>query len=229
MTILGLDVGVDQGAISLLDWRQIRAEGRRFAFLRCMEGLDPVDGAFASNAAAAPMAGLAVGPYFVLHPWLDVVKQTTAWFDAAKRLGCNAGELAPVIDIELDHDGARAMAPSEVLAALIDCMNKVALLWQRPPIVYTYPDFEKRDILGGGDPTPLASASLWLAAYEATPPKAPAPWAVVTWWQQSGGKGYRTPAGEPCDSDEFLGDEAAFAVACDPTAEIVVPLSVESA
>ncbi len=226
--ILGLDVGVDQGVISLLDWRKIRSEGRRFAFYRCMEGLGSVDPTFASNVAGGTLAGLAGGAYFVLHPWLDVVAQVTAWFDASKRLGCSAGQLAPVIDIELDKDAGKTMAPGDVLAALIACANKIALLWQRPPIVYTYLDFEKRDVLGGGDPTPLAASALWLASYEPTPPAAPAPWSQVTWWQQSGGSGYRTPAGAPCDSDAFLGSEGDFAVACDPLAEVVVPLSVET-
>lgn len=228
MSILGLDCGVDQGVISLLDWRKIRSEGRRFVFLRCAEGLGIVDPTFASNAVGASMAGLAVGPYFVLHPWLDVVKQTTAWFDAARRLGTREGDLAPVIDIELDHEGADAMTPSEVLSALIECSNKVALLWARPPIVYTYPFFEARDILGGGDATPLASTTLWLAAYEATPPSPPEPWDLVTWWQDSGGNRYKTPGGAPCDSDEFLLDEGQFAVARSPSCEVVVPLAQET-
>jgi GH25 family lysozyme M1 (1,4-beta-N-acetylmuramidase) len=226
MPVLGIDVGVDQGTLGLGAWQKIRSENIVFAFLRCMEGLDPVDSTYAGNVTSALSAGIVVGAYFVLHPWLDVASQVRAWFAAAKGIGASYRDLAPVIDIELDHDGARAMTPAQILAALILCAKTMDAAWGRPPTIYTYPDFEKRDILGGGDATPLAAYPLWLAAYQASPPaKAPLPWATITFWQESGGNKYRTPIGTPCDQDVFLGDEAAFAAFLAPPRPIPNPLA----
>lgn len=207
--IAGLDVGSPQGAITASEWLAIRAD-RAWVILRCMQGIGPgVDPTFRANldgARAAKMKG--IGAYFVFLPGVDPVAQATAWFAACGGLGTRAGELPPTVDFEV---ASKMLTPAEECAALVHCTRTMALLWSREPVIYSYPDFEKRDILAVATPDELAllaACSLWFASYETLPPAPPRPWTKVTFWQSSGGNKYKTPAGLPCDADFFLGDEA---------------------
>jgi GH25 family lysozyme M1 (1,4-beta-N-acetylmuramidase) len=241
--IEGVDLGVDQGVVSLADWRTMKQKGIRFARIRCAEGLDNgIDPRFAPNVAAAQACGLPVGPYFVLHPWLDVASQVLQWFDLSKRLGTRQGELAPLIDIELavwkdkQPDGSvvvKELSPQQVLAALVACAQKMALVWMRAVDVYSYTNFLHQKILAGGDASALSATGLHLAAYQKDPPTPPkgGPWPVVSYWQDGGGEPdlpnmYRVPNGCPCDHDQFMGTEADFAMAQDPTVQVPVPMQV---
>jgi lysozyme len=211
--IPGLDAGVPQGAISVASWRIIRTQGRRWTYLRCMEGTAIYDPTFAANTTGAVQAGIARGAYFVLHPWLDAEQQVAVWFAACSRMGRSVGELPPTVDVELDHTKSTLLTPAQIRTCLVATVQAMARLWGRSPTIYTYPDFWARDILAGASPEELGvlgSCLLWYAAYRTTPPAPPAPWKTITFWQDSGGSAYRTPEGAPCDDDQFLGDEAAF-------------------
>jgi lysozyme len=224
MTILGLDVGLDQGLISLSDWRVIRAQGRRFAFIRCGEALGTVDPQFASNVAGGRMAGLSLGAYFVLHPDADPVEQAKLHFTLSKGLGRKKGELAPVCDTEL----LRGRTPQQVLEATIAWCDQAALLWGRAVTVYSYPNFVRQCLQGTVPGASLEGTNLWLAAYGVSVPPVLAPWKSVLFWQDTGGDEYRVPNGCPCDTDQFAGDEQAFADACEPSAQPVAPLASET-
>ena len=224
MSILGLDVGLDQGLISLASWRVIRAEGRRFVYIRCGEGMGTVDPQFASNTVGSRMAGLAPGPYFVLHPDEDPVAQAKLHFTLSKGLGTKKGDLAPVCDTEL----LRGQTPQQVLEATIAWCNQAALLWGRVPTVYSYPNFVRQCLQGTLSGASLAGTNLWLAAYGVAAPPVLAPWKSVLFWQDTGGDEFRVPNGCPCDTDQFNGDEQAFADACDPSAQPVESLASET-
>ncbi len=219
--IEGLDVGAPQGLITAAHWLAVKAQGKRFILARCVEGLGSIDATFAANVAGAKAVGLPVGAYFPLHPDLDPVKQALDHFTACKGLGTNPGELAPWLDIEL----TRGRTPAEVLAATIAWANAASLLWRRRIVVYTYEDFDHAELAGVAGGASLAGTDLSMAWYNPSSPPVPPPWARVTWWQNSGGKAYHLPSYAPCDTDVFLGTEEEFAAACDPTAEIVAPLS----
>lgn len=206
--IPGVDVGSPQGVISPVAWKLIHGE-RPWSVHRCMQSVDQGDRTYGANLANARAAGQVVGAYFVLFPWVDPIAQARAWFAACGGLGSKGDGLAPSLDFELDHDGARAMTPVQVFAALIACVQEMTRLWGRAPTLYTYPFFWHAMLAGASSAelAIVASCALWFAAYKtAGPPTPPTPWAKVTFWQESGGDEYKTPAGAPCDADFFLGD-----------------------
>lgn len=210
--IEGVDVGFPQGNLTIAHWRTMRAQGKRFARARCVEGLGSIDVTFASNVAGARAAGLNVGAYFPLHPDLDPVQQALDHFNACGGLGSRPGELAPAVDVEL----LCKQAPDRVLEATIAWCRAAAQRWGRLPDVYTFPYFDAA-VLGWGaiDGATLAPTGLWMAAYKrADPPPPHAPWTRVLWWQRGGGDTYHAPNGTPCDDDVFLGTEDEYALAC---------------
>jgi lysozyme len=221
MPILGLDVGSPQGNISLADWRTIHQQGRRFVYIRCAEALGTVDPRFAANVAGAKAVGLNAGPYLVGHPNVDAVKQATAHFGLAKGLGTNPGDLPPALDLELSE----GLTPDAVQAWTRAYINAASLLWRRTLVLYTYENFD-HTMLTCDDPT-IATTHLWMAWYNPSTPPVPKPWTSASLWQSGGGKTYHTPAGCPCDEDVCLLDEAGYADLCDPTVQVVVPLSAE--
>jgi GH25 family lysozyme M1 (1,4-beta-N-acetylmuramidase) len=211
----GLDAGFPQGTISPADWRRIHDEdGRVWAALRVAEGLGTVDPTFAGNAAASRAAGETIGPYFVFHPWLDPTAQADMWFEQAAGVGFAPGDLRPAIDVELDHDGARAMTPAQVRAALIPCILRMLERWGVYPAHYSFPFFLHAMLAGAtaAELAVLAKCPLWYASYSGMEPDPPAPWTRVTFWQDTGGASFRTPGGAPCDTDYFAGDADALAV-----------------
>src|SRR5262249_49935981 len=56
----GIDVSAYQGTV---DWTQVRAAGKRFAFMRVNHGLGNVDPTFPGNWSGSHAAGLIRGPY----------------------------------------------------------------------------------------------------------------------------------------------------------------------
>ena len=209
--LAGLDVGSPQGTITAPEWRTIRLL-HLWAMLRLEQGIGPsLDPTFRTNldgARAAAMVG--VGAYCVFIPGQDPVAQAQAWFDACGGLGTHPGELPPAVDFEV---ASKTLTPAEELAELIMTIRTMLLLWGRPQILlYTYKDFWTR-IVAIATPEELAFLAqyclLWFAWYAPTlPATPPAPWKEVTFWQKSGGTGYHTPAGAPCDEDFFLGTQA---------------------
>ncbi len=231
--IPGVDCGSPQGGINDAQWHRIQRE-RPWAALRCVEGLGGKDSTYLSNRASAEAAGELVCAYFVLEPWSDPVAQARTWFVACSGLGSKSGGLPPALDFELDHDSARAMTPAQVFTVLVACVREMTRLWCRPPTLYTYPFFWHA-MLAGASPEELvvvATTNLWLAAYKTggNPPAPLSPWTRVTFWQESGGDEYKTPAGAPCDADFFLGSAselsalASFSLPVeDPLAGVPVP------
>jgi hypothetical protein len=212
--IPGLDCGSPQGKISPATWQDIFSKGHTWAFYRCMSGIGPgLDPTFADNLANGRAAGLKVGAYFVFIPGTDPqddpITQANAWFSGCGALGTAAGELPPVIDFEI---ASKQQTPEQEIASLCSCIVTMTQAWGRAPIIYGYPDMWKR-YEAAATPEQLAiiaTCLLWYAAYQSNPPSPPAPWTVVTFWQKSGGTGYQVQAGDPCDEDYFLGDEAAL-------------------
>ena len=232
----GVDVGSPQGQINAAQWQRVHQE-RPWAALRLVEGLGGMDGTYTENLASARAAGETIGVYCVLEPWHDPVAQAQHWFALCAGLGSRGDGLPPALDFELDHDAARMMTPVQVFAALVACVQEMTRLWGRPPTIYTYPFFWHA-MLAGATPAELAIVSectLWFAAYKTNgvPPTPPAPWTKVTYWQESGGDEYKTPAGAPCDADFFLGEPAELAALAsfvatpvpipDPLAGVPVP------
>jgi GH25 family lysozyme M1 (1,4-beta-N-acetylmuramidase) len=93
----GIDVSHWQNAI---DWPQVRAAGKRFAYIKASESIDFVDPMYATNRAQAKAAGLYVGAYHFAGPDAtpgDAIAEADHFLATAT---INAGELLPVLDLE---------------------------------------------------------------------------------------------------------------------------------
>jgi GH25 family lysozyme M1 (1,4-beta-N-acetylmuramidase) len=109
--IAGIDVSSVQGTI---DWPTVAASGMRFAYIKCGNGNDEVDGkasdpSFARNVAGARAAGLVVGAYHFLYPLPDgpglpsgrsPEDQAQLHYAASGGLGGDAGDLPVMMDAE---------------------------------------------------------------------------------------------------------------------------------
>lgn len=93
----GIDVSHWQGVI---DWAQVRAAGKRFAYIKASEDIDFVDDRYEINRTGAKAAGLFVGAYHFAQPDAatgDAIAEADHFVDTAQ---VASGDLAPVLDLE---------------------------------------------------------------------------------------------------------------------------------
>jgi lysozyme len=177
----GIDASHWQGTIG---WSQVAGAGQRFVFLKASEGRNYTDPTYVSNRAGARAAGIVTGAYHFARPETvagDAVAEARVFVDAAT-LG--AGDLLPVLDIEVN--GGLGVAALQVWVR--DWLDEVYRLTGRRAIVYTSPSFWRTSL---GDTPAIAQAAytkLWIAHWGATSPTVPAGnWAGHGWsfWQYS--------------------------------------------
>ena len=93
----GIDVSHWQGTI---DWTQVAAAGKQFAYIKASESTDFVDPLYVQNRAQARAAGLYVGAYHFAQPSTtagDAVAEADHFIDVAAP---TKGDLLPVLDLE---------------------------------------------------------------------------------------------------------------------------------
>lgn len=208
--IKGIDASSVQG---LLQVDALDAAGVRFLIHKCKQGNDGKDPYFERNVAAARAKGWHVGAYHFLYPIpkLDPAAQADGFF-AASTLGQADGELPPALDLEWpDPDAGWAKwgcTPAQICDWSRRCVERVAELYGRKPLIYIYPYFAQR-LASGGDMSWLAEYPLWIASYEPKP-RIPKPWNSWSVWQYDGNGGARMPNGVDADFNWFNGDEAAL-------------------
>jgi len=226
MPISGIDLSSVQGALGPTQWRAIAQRGTRFAVAKCATGNDGKDPSFDPNIANARGAGLTVGAYFFAyplptdasHPGRDPEDQAQLHFEAADGIGTRAGDLPPCVDLEwpAPQDWSRwGVTAASIRAWVATYLAKVAALWGRTPIVYSYPDFARAVSFG----PELARCPLWAAEYDALQPMAP--WAGYSLLQTAGGSSTAIsrrfqqcdtlPDGVPVDTD-IIADESTLAI-----------------
>ncbi len=190
----GMDASHFQGSI---DWQAVRQAGTVFAFVKATEGLTVVDPQFKTNWNGLEVAGLLRGAYHFYEPADDATAQANFFLDT---VNLAAGDLAPVIDLEV----TRGVAAATILAGLKTWLEVVEQAVGARPILYTAPDFWNSL---GADPGAFSSYPLWVAEYGVTAPTLPIGWPGWTFWQytQSG-----TLAGVSgsVDQDWFQGTSA---------------------
>jgi lysozyme len=130
----GIDVSYHQGAI---DWQQVAASGKRFAFVRATAGTLTADSAYEANRSGALAAGLAVGSYHYANPDTapnDAGNEAT-WF--LQNATIAPGDLVPVLDFEVSNglDAASLTAWAQTWLSQVSATTGVR------PIIYTNPNF----------------------------------------------------------------------------------------
>ncbi len=143
--IHGIDVSKWNGDI---DWRQVRAAGVSFAFIKATEGKDNIDNRFHDNWRAAKAAGVPPAPYHFYY-FCSTADQQADWFIA--NVPKASMVLPPVLDVEWNGESKNCRyRPSKLTAVqeLQRFLNRLEAHYGKRPIIYTTVDFH-RDILVG--------------------------------------------------------------------------------
>ena len=169
---LGIDVSHHSGEV---DWRTVAAEGYAFAVVKASEGVDAPDPRFDDNWGGAADAGLVRGAYHFYVTEDDPQAQAELFLSTAK-LG--AGDLAPVVDIELIGRGTEEAKLPDDLRRFLEILEEKTGV---PPILYTPPDFWDAHFHESYGRYPL-----WVAEYGVEAPKLPEGWTGWVLWQFQG-------------------------------------------
>ncbi len=175
----GIDVSHWQGTI---DWAEVKASGRTFAFAKATEGIGFEDSSYDENRVGAMAAGMKFGAYHFARPGSNDPVAEADWFvDTAK---LQHGMLLPVLDLELTGGLSSAALTSWVKAWLARVDQRIGA----KPMIYTSPSFWRNAM---GDSRWFADngyAMLWIAHWDVTSPSVPASnWGGRSWtfWQYS--------------------------------------------
>jgi GH25 family lysozyme M1 (1,4-beta-N-acetylmuramidase) len=180
-SLYGVDVSSHNEQIQ---WGEAAASGLSFAFARATEGNTRVDAAYAAVRLAAQASGLAFTAYHYARPGpttKDARKEAAHFLHFA---GLEAGDLAPVLDLEESAGLEVDVLQSWVWAWL----GAVEASLGVKPVIYTSPNFWQFRM---GDTTAFADAGykLAIASWGGTPtPVVPAQdWGGLGWtfWQTS--------------------------------------------
>lgn len=166
----GIDVSHYNGNI---DWQQVAAAGKTFAFIKATEGTKYQDNQFLINVQGARDANILVGAYHFLNATTaDGARQEATNFARAIDSAGGRLDLPPVMDYENNPKGLTPAQISEVAHAFLDEMER---LTGRQPIVYTGNVFASKF-----DPT-FSMYKLWVARYSTTQKPTAVP-AWNNWW-----------------------------------------------
>ncbi|MBZ0111833.1 MAG: glycoside hydrolase family 25 protein [Thermoanaerobaculia bacterium] len=164
----GIDVSHHSGAV---DWSQVHSGGYAFAYVKATEGVDLVDERFDEYWAALKDAGLARGAYHFYVTEDDPEEQAHFFLDKVHH---EAGDLAPVVDIELLGHGTSKGLADRVRKFLEIVEAELGV----KPIIYTSPNFWNEHIGTGFGEYPL-----WVAEYDVEEPRLPEGWERWSMWQ----------------------------------------------
>src|SRR3954471_4255833 len=188
----GMDVSHYDGTIA---WPSAKAGGIEFAIMKATEGTTFVDPTFATNWQDAGKARVIRGAYHFFRPAIDAVAQADFF---VKKGGCPlAGDLPLAIDLEATDD----LAGAQVGAGALAFLKRVEQTSGRKPLIYT----SARFMTELGNPAGFDGYTLWVANWEVSCPKVPAPaWSDWTFWQHSS-TGMVPGISAAVDLDQFNG------------------------
>lgn len=172
----GIDVSHHNGTI---DWKQVKASGVEFAFLKASEGIDFVDETFATNRKGAREVGITVGYYHYMRPNDTVADQVKLFVSTVGKLELDA--MRPVLDCE-DPRIWKPYSIKERVKMIVEWCRAVKKALGANPMLYGSPSFFE-EILGNAPE--LAEFDLWIANYNVEQPIVPKPWTEWTFWQHS--------------------------------------------
>ena len=172
--VYGIDVSEFQGTIN---WGAVKAAGKDFAVIRVSDGTGHLDPKFAANWHAAKTAGVAVGAYQFFEPSQDPTAQADLLISHLTSVGYGAGDLPPVIDVEVTG----GVSAATVISRVNTWIARVKARTGRLPSLYTSPGFWS----GIGNPTPTLLPYIWVAHWGVACPTLPPAWGRLRLWQYS--------------------------------------------
>jgi lysozyme len=195
-TIAGVDVSDYDGTI---DWKKVAASGKQFAIIRLGDGLTYIDTQFAINWAGAKAAGLTVGAYQFFRPEDDPVAQADLMLSHLAAVGYVAGDIPPVVDVEVTDGQSNAT----VLANVDAWLQRIKAKTGRLPVMYS--SARVWSLIGNPNPSPLPY--LWDAQWGVTCPTLPPEWGRLRFWQYTD-SGSVPGIGDAADLDLYNGSLA---------------------
>jgi len=133
--IRGLDVSAHQGSI---DWKQVKASGMSFVYLKATEGGDFQDANFADNLKGAREAGLVCGAYHFFSLKTPGLTQAQNFIRTVPR---DQVTLPPVIDLEFWGNSSARPTPEAFQSELHAYENAIKQAYGQTPLFYTSSDF----------------------------------------------------------------------------------------
>lgn len=197
----GIDVSYHQGTI---DWQQVAAAGKRFAFVRATAGTLTADSAYWANLSGARVAGVAVGSYHFANPDSapNDAGNEASWF--LRNASIASGDLIPVLDLEVSN----GLDPASLTAWAQTWLAQVSATTGVRPIIYTNPSFWSTAMLDTDWFARNGYSVLWIAHWTtAGDPLVPAAdWGGNGWtfWQHTS-SGSVPGIGGLVDLDRFRG------------------------
>lgn len=185
--IEGIDVShwqceIDDPACQI-EWSQVAAAGKAFAFMKASQDIDYVDPTYGLNRARATAAGLIVGAYHFADPRLGVADARAQADHFLATAGIASGDLPPVLDLEVTN-GLTPLQLEEWARAYLERIHEQTGV---RGAIYTSPNFWQNAV---GNSTWFATNGyrvLWIAHWTTLPaPTVPASdWAGFGWtfWQ----------------------------------------------
>lgn len=198
-SVHGVDVSRWQGDI---DWRNLRAQGANFAFIKATDGGDHLDPMFKKNWDGAAAAGIKRGAYHFFY-WCRTASEQADWF--IRNVPKSPNALPPVIDVEWNHQSRckQTLSPSIVREKMQVFMDRLERHYGQRPIIYVTPDFYDANLKGHFKNYPF-----WLRSVAAHP-AARYPDRKWVFWQYSG-TGLSKGLNGKIDLNVFNGNESAW-------------------
>ena len=148
--IEGIDVSHWQDTI---DWPDVAAAGKRFAFMKASEGRNYVDPTYATNRAQANVNGIKVGAYHFAKPDTDAGDAVAEADHFIATAGWASGDLLPVLDLEVTG----GLGPTKLQNWVKAFLDRVYAQTGERAMIYTSPNFWKTNM---GDTTSVRRGRL---------------------------------------------------------------------
>jgi len=168
-----------------IDWRQVKAAGHTFAYVKATEGTGYTNPYFSADWAGAGAAGLLRGAYHYAKPGLPLSTAT----DQARYFVSRAGSQTGAVDLPgvLDLEETGGLGQADLAQWTRIFLAEVQRLTGKPPMLYTGYYFWQDNL---GNPTDIGRAwRLWLPSYPSDPnsttfkPLVPVGWSTWHFWQ----------------------------------------------
>lgn len=166
--LVGIDVSHHSGEI---DWERVEEHDYAFVYVKATEGVDAPDPMFEQHWARLKELGIPRGAYH-FYVTEDDPKAQAEFF--LSRLQLEAGDLPPVVDIELIGAGTHG----ELAPRLRTFLEIVEERTGVRPVIYTSAGFWNTHL----EPT-FGDYPLWVAEYDVAEPRVPEGWSRWLLWQ----------------------------------------------
>lgn len=201
-TIYGIDVSHWQGTIN---WTQVSASGKVFAFAKATEGMTGNDATFSTNMINGNSAGVVMGAYHLARPDNNAAVDEANHFISIAGSYIGAGHLPPALDLEPVY--AEQFSKSALSAWVQTWLTTVQNATGVAPIIYTTHYDAAHEFNNS-----LNIYKLWIANYPTSPTTPPSNLGVWPTWafDQYSETGTVSGINGNIDLDVFNGNTTAF-------------------